>query len=246
MTLKTNARLAGFMYLFYFVTGLTGMFLFNKATGSAAGTAAQLASLAQHAQLVRVTVVIGRLNFLVPVVLAVALYTLTRDQDRELALIALCCRVSEGMMNAFSAGRTLGLLSVAAAAATTAAAAPDAAAAHTLGALLLKQDGGNGGFIFAVGSTLFCYLFLRARSIPVPLAWLGVLGSILLVVGLPLELLGFLHGPVTYFMWIPMAVFEVAFGLWLLIKGFNAQDSRRLPQNVVHDSLVTSKKIQAS
>jgi hypothetical protein len=39
------------------------------------------------------------------------------------------------------------------------------------------------------------------------------------VVGLPLRLAGFLHGPVTDLMWIPVAVFEVVLGFWLLIKG---------------------------
>jgi hypothetical protein len=29
---------------------------------------------------------------------------------------------------------------------------------------------------------------------------------------------GFIKGPVTSFMWIPMAVFEVTFAPWLLIK----------------------------
>lgn len=102
------------------------------------------------------------------------------------------------------------------------AAAPDAAAAQALGALLLKQGGWGASIAatcFAVGSTLYSYLFLRARSIPVPLAWLGVVASVLLVVLLPVQLAGFLTGPVTSLMWIPMAAFEVTLGFWLLIKG---------------------------
>jgi hypothetical protein len=34
-----------------------------------------------------------------------------------------------------------------------------------------------------------------------------------------MQLAGFLRGPVTYYMWIPVAVFEVVLGFWLLIKG---------------------------
>jgi hypothetical protein len=44
---------------------------------------------------------------------------------------------------------------------------------------------------FPVGSTLFSYLFLRACSIPVPLALLGVFASVLLVIALPVEIVGF-------------------------------------------------------
>lgn len=67
---------------------------------------------------------------------------------------------------------------------------------------------------------------MRARTIPVALAWLGVLASVLLVVSRPLQMAEFIEGPVTRLMWIPMAVFKVAFALWLLIKGVAAQPSR--------------------
>ena len=230
MTRRTNARLAGFTFLFYIATGLTSMVLFNQATSGAEGTAAKLASIAQHATLVRLTVVLTLLTFVYAVVLAVTLYALTRDQDPDLAMMAMCCRVSEGVIGAVSAVRTLGLVSVATA--STAAAASDAAAANALGALLLKQGGWTGSIAaacFAMGSTLYSYLFLRARSIPVLLAWLGVLASVLLVVAIPLQLAGFLSGPVNYFVWIPMAVFEVALALWLIIKGVAMPPTRQSP-----------------
>jgi hypothetical protein len=215
------ARLAGFMFLFYIAIGIASMVLFNQATGGAGGTAAKLAGIARHAPLVRLTALFGLLTFFVAVILAVALYVLTRDQGSNLALLALYCRVGEGMINAFSAVMTLGLLSVATA--STAAAASDSAAAHALGDLLLKQDG-SGTLIsstcFAVGSMLYSYLFLRARSIPVPLAWLGIIASLLLVVALPLQIAGLING--NRFTWIPMLVFEVTLGLWLLIKGVAA------------------------
>ncbi len=211
------------MLLFYIATGVASTVLFGKATNGAEGTATTLASLAQHATIVGVIVVLGVLTFVDAVVLAVALYALTRDQDRDIAVLALCCRVGEGVIGAMSAVSTLGLLSVARA--STSAAGADAAATQELGALLLKAGGGYtlvAATCFAMGSMLYSYLFLGARSIPVMLAWLGVLASALLVVGLPLQLAGFLSGPVTNFMWIPMALFEVALALWLLIKGVAA------------------------
>jgi Domain of unknown function (DUF4386) len=224
MTRTTNARLAGFMFLFYIATGIASMVLFGQTTRGAEGTAAKLASIAQHATLVRLTALLALLAFFDAVVLAVALYSLTRDPDPDLAVLALCCRVGEGVICAFSAVGTLGLLSVAAAG--TAVAAPDAAAARAVGALLLQQDSLTAPIAatcFAVGSTLYSYLFLRARSIPVPLAWLGVLASILLVAVLPLQLAGFIRGSVTTYIWLPILVFEVTLGLWLLIKGVAAQ-----------------------
>jgi hypothetical protein len=141
-------------------------------------------------------------------------------------MIALCCRLTEGVIAAVSGIQTLGLLSVATASA--AAAAPDAEATRALGALLLNQDGLGvpiTATCFAVGSTLYSYLFLRARTIPVPLAWLGVIASILLVAFLPVQIAGFVRGPVTNLVWIPIAVFEVTLALWLLIKGVRAPEA---------------------
>ena len=220
MTRATNARLAGFTFLFYIVVGITSMVLFGQATRGAEGTAATLASLVQHATLVRLTVVLTFLMFLCAVVLGVTLHALTREEDGDLAMIALCCRVSEGIVGAVSATRTLGLLSVATAASSPVAV--DASTAQALGALMLKQEGWTGNIAaacFAIGSTIFSYLFLRARSIPVALAWLGLLASVLLVVTIPAQLAAFVRGPLTYFVWLPMLVFEVTFALWLLIKG---------------------------
>ncbi len=219
MTLRTNARLAGLLFLFYIATGVTDMALFGHATRGAEGAVATLASIAHHATLVRLSALLALLTFFDAVLLAVALFALTRDQDPDLAVMALCCRVGEGVIGAVGAVKTLGLLSVATA---SAAATPDARAAQALGAVLLQTDRGFflvGSMCFAVGSLLYCYLFLRARSIPVPLAWLGLVASILLVAGIPEQIVGILRGPATSLMWIPMAAFEVSLALWLLVKG---------------------------
>jgi len=222
MKRTTNARLAGFMFLFYIATAFAGMVLFDQAT-NAEGTAAKLASIGEHATRVRLAAVLTVVTILDALVLAAALYALTRDYDSDLALLALACRVAEGVTNAIPAIAMLALLALANGAAGAVAA--DAGAANALGTLLLKVQGWStlvGATLFAVGSTLYAYLFLRARTIPAVLAWLGVLASVLLVVGLPLETVGFIKRPVSSLMWIPIAIFELIFGLWLLIKGVAA------------------------
>lgn len=62
--------------------------------------------------------------------------------------------------------------------------------------------------------------------IPVPLAWLGVGASVLLVVLVPLQLAGFFAGPIFMLMWIPMAAFELTVAPWLIIKGAAAPAQR--------------------
>jgi hypothetical protein len=149
-------------------------------------------------------------------VLGVTLYAITRDEDPDLAMLALTCRVGEGVIGGISVQRSLGLLWLATAAGAT---APNTEVAHDLAAFLRWGQGWSptiAATFFAVGSTLFSWLLLRGRMIPAALAWLGVLASILLVVGLSLELAGV---SVTQFIWLPMAAFEIPFALWLLFKG---------------------------
>jgi hypothetical protein len=218
MTRTTNARLAGFTYLFYIAVAFPGMILFNRATSGDA-VAAKLAHIAEHASDVRIAILLSLLSGFTAMVLGVALYGLTRDEDQELAVLALSCRVGEGVLSAISIIAKLGLLWLGTA---TGADAPDTAAAHALGAFLLKVTVWNvtiAATLFSVGSTLFSYLLLRGRMIPVPLAWLGIVASVLLVVSLPLQLIGFFGGLVGGLIWLPMLVFEVAVALWLLIKG---------------------------
>jgi hypothetical protein len=216
MTRRTNARVAGFTFLFYIAVALTGMVLSNRAA-SAEGTAAKLAGIAQHASDVRVAFVLELLGCFSALVLAVTLYSITRDQDPDLAMLAMTCRVAEGVTGAISLERELGRLWLATAAGTS---APDPAAANALAAFLVKLPGWSlGATFFAVGSLLFSYLLLRGRMIPVLLAWLGVVASVLAIVVVPLELVGVLHGPITKLVWLPMLAFEAPLGLWLLIKG---------------------------
>jgi hypothetical protein len=144
-------------------------------------------------------------------VLGVALYALTRIVDRDLALIALLFRAAEGILSPVGAFTRRALLSIAT------EAVPDLPLAN----VLLKTQGFAfllGSTCFAAGSTLFAFLFLRSRSIPVWLAWLGFAGSLLILIGLPLQILGLLPAPIDSVMWIPIAFFEVIFAFWLLFR----------------------------
>jgi hypothetical protein len=60
---------------------------------------------------------------------------------------------------------------------------------------------------------------LRGRMIPPSLARWGVLSSALLVLGLPLQMAGFLTGPLTGYQWVPAILFAPVLGVWLLIRG---------------------------
>ena len=226
MTRNTNGRIAGFTFLFYIAAGVLSMVTFGRASRGD-GIAERLASIAQHVTDMRIVFVLALLQAFSAITLAVTLYAITREQDPDLAMAGLIFRVGEGLIG-IAIPTTAGLLWLATA---TGVNAPDAATAHTLAAFLLQVEAQNTlitATFFAVGSTFFSWLLLRGRMIPVPLAWLGVVASVLLVVGLPIQGAGFLHGLATSLMWIPMALFEVPLALWLLVRGV-APAARREP-----------------
>jgi hypothetical protein len=92
---------------------------------------------------------------------------------------------------------------------------------------------GHGEIYFAVGSTIFSWLLLRGRMIPAALAWLGVMASALLVILLPMQIAGWFGGPrpwsspVTWFVWLPLLVFELTLATWLIVKGVAAHVQRQ-------------------
>ncbi|MGZ6028740.1 MAG: DUF4386 domain-containing protein [Myxococcaceae bacterium] len=143
-------------------------------------------------------------------VLAVTLYAITRDVDPDIALFGFACRLVEGVLGAMFIPMRLALEGL------------DLGSGRGFETLLLGARSWNQiltATFFAVGSTALSWLLLRGRLVPRALAWIGVVASVLLVVGLPLQLAGVLTRPVTQLMWIPMALFEIPLALWLLVRG---------------------------
>jgi hypothetical protein len=161
MTRTTNARVAGFTYFFYLVAGISQLMLSGR--GPADGVLTMFTSFSA-------------------LVLGVTLYAITREEDPDLAMLGLACRVIEAVP-------------------------------------------GEGAIYFAVGSLIFSWLLLRGRMIPVALARLGVVASGFLVVILPLQRAGLFGGSlgwassVTWFMYLPMLVFELTLATWFIVKG---------------------------
>lgn len=77
MTRTTNARTAGVAYLVYIAAGVSSM----------AGLKSPL-----------ITVVLTFVMAFCALTLGVALYGITRDQDNELAMLGMACRVGEGIL----------------------------------------------------------------------------------------------------------------------------------------------------
>jgi hypothetical protein len=66
-------------------------------------------------------------------------------------------------------------------------------------------------------------LLYQSRLVPRILSLIGIIGAPLLVSGDIAILFGFIgqHDPSTGLFAIPVALFEFALGIWLIVKGFN-------------------------
>jgi hypothetical protein len=184
------------------------------------GDAATLARFGEYAADVRIDVLIKVLEVFSALVLAVTLYGITRDEDHELAMLALVCRVAEGVFLALSIPSYLGLVWLAKAG--VGPGALDSSTTNALRTFMLMPVPSVplSTIFFAVGSTIFSHLFLRGRIVPVAIAWMGVFASGLLAVALPLQLAGVPTGPLHgYYQWLPALVSQTALALWLLVKG---------------------------
>jgi len=227
MTRTSSARVAGFTFLAYIALAFPSTLLFDRAA-SGVGSAARLASIAAHATDMRVAIVLTLITCFAAIVLGVTLYAITREVDPDIAMVALACRVGEGILAGIYLLTKLELLWLGTAAGPN---APDARSAQALGELLFTGTRAWNIVIsatfFAVGSLLFSWLLIRGRIIPVVLAWVGIVASTLLVVCLPLQLVGLIAEPITSLMWLPMLAFEVPLAFWLLIKGAQAPTRRQ-------------------
>ena len=125
------------------------------------------------------------------IVLAITLFMVTRVEQPLLAALGMIFRIGEGSLRV----------------------------ALDLTGINVSRPSLVGALLFAIGSLFFCWLLLRGRMLPVALAWIGVVASVLLVAGLPLQISGVIGAPLTTLMWLPMLAFEVPAGVWLLAKG---------------------------
>lgn len=89
---------------------------------------------------------------------------------------------------------------------------------------LLEAAPGPGEIYFAIGNTVFCWLLWRGRLIPAALAGLGTVSSLGLSMLIVVQTAGLMGGrmqwssPITWLVWLPLLIFELAFAVLLLSR----------------------------
>lgn len=212
MSSAISARVAGFTLLVYIAAGIASLVL-TQAAGSGGDVESNLSSTAENVTLLRYAALLDLLCAFSALTLAVTLYALTSGHGATVAMLAMVCRVVEGVLVTASLSDNLGILWLAG------EPAERSGAVRVLASYLMRSEVALTSTFFAAGSLLFAWLFLRGRLIPAPLAWLGVFASLLLLAVLPPQLVGVLSDPMLAAAWLPMLLFEVPLALWLIFRG---------------------------
>lgn len=222
---RKAAKVAGILYLFTILAANFAEFYVRRKLIVPADALRTATNIAQHEQLLRLGITIDLIMLAANVILVVALYVILKPVNKTLALLAMFWSLVECAIAAATAGTDF-----AAVFSLTSNSSPALSTEHmqALARLLISLDaGGNraAALFFGLGSTLFCYLWFKSCYIPRLLAALGILAS-LVPTFVPLSTIVFssladlpLRRARTG---IPIVIFEVAIGLWLLIKGVNA------------------------
>lgn len=224
--LNLYARLAGAMYLVTMATALFGEGYVRGSLYVSESSAQTAQNLLASNSLFRAALVTDLLTFSGVVVLVWALHRLLRPVHRELAALGALFRVVE-LGTHFSA-LAFGMVALSLLSHGEYTQNFTEAQLHGLIGLVLRAQGAglSLGFIpLGLGSAVFAYLFFRSRFVPRPMAAWGIFSSLLLA----LYSFGIVLSPATtdffYAAMIPMFIYEVSLGLWLLFKGVNAQRS---------------------
>jgi hypothetical protein len=221
-TLARIARFAGAMYL---VQMAAGVYAQVHARGSliARGDPTRTAqNILESEGLFRLSIASDLVCYTAVLLAVWALYVVLRSVDRNLALLAVLLRLMELAIHFNITINSLAVLRLLSG--SESLQSFDPAQLHSLAQLALGIQGAgmNTGFVLlGLGSAVFAYVLYKSRYIPRVLAGLGVFASLLLAVYALSIILYPKAADLQLIPMLPMGIYEIGLGLWLLLKGAN-------------------------
>ncbi|MDC3955807.1 DUF4386 domain-containing protein [Polyangium jinanense] len=214
---STYARITGLAYLLAIVPPVLNLVLIQPhlvQAGDVAGTAARIAS---HPTLFRLGLALDLVMFAAVLLLSAAHYAVLAPVDRNLSLVALVFRASEGVLGCVTvlAGAFVAVL----AEGRTALDATQAAAQIDL---LLRVRAVGMDYLLVLmclGAIPFCWLFYTSRYVPQRLSGFGIVCYTLILLGSLTNILMPQYASYTVLAFAPGTLFELTIGVWLLLRG---------------------------
>ena len=221
---RKAARIVGFTFLFAMAIVVISNYGINfrlSVPGNAAETARNIMA---HETLFRINIVCNLIYSIAVGVLLAALFVILKPVNRNLALVAAFCRLVTALMWSVTALNTLGALRLLGDAAYLSVFGADQLQTWTRLHLDASYDAYYVGLPFwGLASTVCSYLWFKSRYIPRALAAFGVISSAWCVI-CAFAFIVFPHFDTTvnaYWFDMPVVIFEMALGFWLLFKGLS-------------------------
>jgi Domain of unknown function (DUF4386) len=217
---QTAARLVGVLYLVQMGAGVLGEMFVRRplmVRGDATRTAENIMG-AEH--LFRISIAGDLLTCIAVLVLVWGLYVILRPVNRNLVLLAVFFRLVELAVLSVATVNSLVVLRLLRGADYLKTF--DASQLHSLSLLAINIQGSamSVGFVFlGLGSSVFAYLLLKSGYVPKVLAGWGIFSALLLALGTLAIMIFPTLGRVGLAYMMPMGIYEVGLGLWLLIQG---------------------------
>ncbi len=211
---KNTPRFLGAAFLFQAIAAGVWFILLSSliVTGD---ISASMTNIANNALQMRASIVVTMFTAIGVAILGSLLFVTLKKQNMKIALVALGLYLVEAAILAASRIEAFSLLHIS----QESVIAGHPAYLQTLGNLLYESaDFGEKLHIlpFALGATLFYYLFFKSGYIPRALSLFGLIAASLAVIGSPFELLGY---DVPILVFLPNLPFELTIGVWLMVKG---------------------------
>ena len=219
---KNTPRYLGAAFLLVAVAGLvSGLFLapVDMLPASVSGNISDtMTIIANNALQMRASIVGEMIAAIGIVLLGVLLFVTLKKQNGKIALVALGLYLIEAALLAVREILVFSLLRIS----QESVIAGHPAYLQTLGNLFYESQ--SFGYSlhmvsFAVGATLFYYLFFKSGYIPRVLSLWGLIAAPLAFIGTLFVLFGY-DVPIVVF--LPNLPFELTIGVWLIVKGFNS------------------------
>ena len=176
---------------------------------------ASMTNIANNALQMRASIVLTMVTAIGVAMLGALLYIVLHKQNKIIALVALVLYLIEAAILAASRIPAFSLLRIS----QESVIAGHPAHFQILGNLFYESaDFGDSLHMlpFALGATLFYYLFFKSGYIPRVLSLWGLIATSLALIGTLFLLLGY---DVPLVVFLPNLPFELTIGVWLLVKG---------------------------
>ncbi|MGY5859007.1 MAG: DUF4386 domain-containing protein [Candidatus Thorarchaeota archaeon] len=221
-------RTTGLLFLVVLLTSaVSGAFWSTPLEPS--DTASALTAIANGPALFRANIVIDLISHVCIIALAGALFLSFNSYSKSFAVFGTLWRVVEGIILVLT--ETVNSVLLIIAQDYVSASGTEAVALETLGRTLLIVEQWSyaiGMIFFALGSLMFAILFVTKNAISLTIGRLGVIASLLAVVqtwvglAIPEFLIGSSTNPLLLIFFLPMIIYEIILGVWLLRGGLES------------------------